>query len=102
MPWNVINPNTRPNGRLPPLWPAMYEPDGPPDSSNTSDSTQYENTSATGVLLTFLSDISLTPLRTKPAFEWLSMLVTTCRVPPPWPEYDEFHSVLNDFTAAVV
>ena len=96
-----MSPNTRPNGRLPP-WPRMYEPDGPLDSSNTSDSTQYENTSSGGVSPEFLSDSSLTPLRMKPTFQWLSMLVTTSPVWPPWPEYDEFHSVLNDLTCAVV
>ena len=29
----------------------MYEPDGPPDSSKTSDSTQYENTSSGDFLI---------------------------------------------------
>ena len=52
----------------------MYEPDGPPDSSKMSDSTQYENTSSGGVSPWFLSESNLTPLRMKPAFQWLSML----------------------------
>ena len=45
---------------------------------------------------------SLTLFKMNGAFAWLSMLTTPSFVPPPWPEYDEFHSVLNDLTVAVV
>src|SRR5215471_21346362 len=100
-PWNVIRPNTLPNGRFPP-WPRMYDPEGPLDSSKMSDTTQYEKTSSGGVLPWFLSENSLTPLRMKAAFTWLSMLSFASPGLPPWPEYAEFHSVLNDFTVAVV
>ena len=44
------------------LLPRMYEPDGPLDSSNTSDSTQYENTPSGGVLPEFLSESSFIAL----------------------------------------
>ena len=50
----------------------------------------------------FLSESSLTALRMKGAFAWLSMLSLASPVLPPWPQYDEFHSVLNDMTWEVV
>ena len=50
----------------------------------------------------FLSESNLTLLRMKPTFQWLSMLVRSSPGLPPCPEYDEFHSVLNDLTVAVV
>src|SRR3569623_736041 len=99
MPWNVFRPNTRPNGCVPfDVLLRRYEPDVPLDSSNTSDSTQYENSPAAGVLPLFLTDSRFTPLRMQPTFQWLSMLVVLSPWLPPCPEYDEFHSVLNDIT----
>src|SRR4051794_26539016 len=101
MPWKVMRPKTAPNGRLPPCcW--MDMPVSLPDSPKTSVSTQYENTAAAGVSPWFLSESSLTGLRMNGAFAWLPMLSLASPAFPPWPQYDEFHSVLNDSTADVV
>jgi hypothetical protein len=80
----------------------MYEPEGPLDSSKTSDRTQYENRFKGGVLAKLWSDSSFAAFRMNPTLRWSSMLATTSVAPPPWPAYDEFHSVLNDITSAVV
>ena len=80
-----MRPKTPPNGSVPPLL-RMYEPEGPLDSSNTSDNTQYEKISPGGVSPEFLSVSSLIDFRMKPAFQWLSMLTRSSPVPPPWPE----------------
>src|ERR1039457_4550635 len=83
-----MRPNTEPNGRVPPVC-MMYESASLPCSPNTSDTTQYENTSSTGVSLLFLSESNLTLLRMNGALAWLSMLTSPSVVPPPWPEYDD-------------
>src|SRR6266496_1087116 len=100
MPCAVISPKTEPNGRLPPSCPRMYEPEGPVDSSKTSDRAQYENTVG-GDPLELASDSSFAAFRMNPTFQWLSMLTTASLAPPPWPEYAELHSVLNDITCEV-
>src|SRR4051812_35569060 len=101
MPWKVMRPNTAPNGTLLPCcW--MYIPVSLPDSPKTSVITQYENTETGGVSLLFWSESILTALMMNGAFAWLSMLSLASPGLPPWPQYDEFHSVLNDRTEVVL
>src|SRR3954471_18815917 len=97
-----MRPNTPSKGVFPLLFVVMWMPSVPPSSSKTSVSTQYENMSIAGVSPESLSANSFAALRMKPTFQWLSMLRTALPMLPPCPEYDEFHSVLNDFTSALV
>ncbi len=55
-----------------------------------------------GVSPDVLSASVFTALRIIPTLQWLSMARVTSPTRPPWPAYDELHSVLKDLTCSVV